>query len=649
MGFFYGKCKGVERVNYKVIFQPAGRNCRISRNETILDAARKNGIDIMAACGGGGTCGKCKVRVEAKESGQGDKEQEEYASAMTNVEKKLLTPAERYRGYRLACMTKARADLLVYVPRQSSNGTGIILEADRTKKLKCRPNVKSYELRLTPPTLEDFRDDQQRLFDGLLEQEPFLQGLELDIRILPQLSAQLRKEHWHVRAVVWGNRKVIAVQPAGKRELYGAAIDLGTTTLAASLLDLQSGRCLSDASRLNSQIRYGDDVISRISYTMLHENGLAELRDVIRQDIGELLTELARGQQIAVSDIYEVLLAGNTVMEHIFLGLDPQFIGKAPFISTLRTPVDLPAAYFGLPIAPAGNVHFLPIEAGFVGADNVAAILAQKPYRAQSVRLLIDIGTNGELVLGNKERLLSTSCATGPALEGAQIAFGMRAARGAIEKVRIDASSLEPVCRVIGKVQPRGICGSGIVDAIAEMVRTGILFSDGSFNPDSQTRRLRKTGRRSMEYVLVWREEAGLQQDITVTQKDVRAVQLAKGALYAGAIILMRHLGIHKLDHIVLAGAFGSYIDKQNALYIGMFPECPLKQIEAVGNAAGDGAKEALLNVDSRQEAAAIARKVEFIETANEADFQRVFFQGMMFARGKARMKYPMQGGAGDE
>lgn len=553
---------------------------------------------------------------------------------MTRKEQRYISSEKQREGFRLACQTKIHADMTVEV--QNTDSGGVIMESGRSFLVSCRPNVRQYEVELAPPTLEDFRDDCQRLFDGLRERDAALKELEIDHAVLKKLPGTLRKGKWHVSVAVLGGKTVVDVRAEPLEGVYGVSIDLGTTTLAASLSNLQNGRLLGRTSRMNTQIRYGDDVLSRVSYTMTQEDGLSVLSDAIRKDIQEMMKELAQDAGISLQDIFEVVIVGNTVMEHIFLGLDPQYIGKAPFISVLRKAVDIRADLAGLSIAPSGNVHFLPIEAGFVGADNVAVILAVRPHVQDKNVLVIDIGTNGEIVLGNRNRLLSTSCATGPALEGAQILCGMRAAPGAIEKVKIDPATGMPECRVIGNMKPKGICGSGIIDVIAEMLRAGILRSDGSFDRDVGFSRVRQVGPRSAEYILASSEETGGCGEIVITQKDVRAVQLAKGAIYAGARILMGKLGIEAPERIVLAGAFGSYIDVRNALYIGMFPEVPVHAIESAGNAAGEGARMALLDKECRMEAQEIARHVEFVEVANESSFQRIFFDGMMFHNGKS-------------
>jgi uncharacterized 2Fe-2S/4Fe-4S cluster protein (DUF4445 family) len=392
---------------------------------------------------------------------------------------------------------------------------------------------------------------------------------------------------------------------------------------------------------MNPQVKYGEDVMSRISYCMMNEEtGLKDLQDTIIEGLNTIAKQAAHKAGHSTEDISEMALVGNTAMHHILLGINPEYMGVAPFTPALHESVDVKADRFGIHILPAGNIHVLPIEAGFVGADNVGCLIADEPHKRKEMTLLIDIGTNGELVLGNKERLISCSCATGPALEGAQIEFGMRAAPGAIERVKIDPLTLEPIYKVIGNnlwsngeknMQAKGICGSAIIDVIAEMFRAGILKKNGQVNMDLKSPRLRKSEKGLNEYVLAWKQETSIDQDIVVNQKDVRAIQLAKGALYSGCLIMMRKLGIKSFDRLAVAGAFGSHIDKIAAMVIGMFPDCDLKKVKYIGNAAGDGARIALVNVDKRKEANEIARKVTYVELALEEDFNDRFGEAMQF------------------
>jgi uncharacterized 2Fe-2S/4Fe-4S cluster protein (DUF4445 family) len=374
---------------------------------------------------------------------------------------------------------------------------------------------------------------------------------------------------------------------------------------------------------------------------MLNEAaGLKELQDTIIEGLNTIAKQAAEKAGFKAEDISEMTLVGNTAMHHILLGINPEFTGVAPFTPALHRSVDVKADRFGIQILPSGNIHVLPIEAGFVGADNVGCLLADAPHKRKEMTLLIDIGTNGELVLGNREKLISCSCATGPALEGAQIEFGMRAAPGAIERVKIDPETLDATYKVIGtttwsdgkvNMQAKGICGSAIIDVIAEMFKAGIIKKNGQIDMAITSPRIRKSAKGMPEYVLAWKQETSVGQDIVVNQQDVRAIQLAKGALYSGCLIMMRRLGIAGFDRLAIAGAFGSHIDKEEAMVIGMIPDCDLKKVEYIGNAAGDGARIALLNVDKRKEANDVARRVEYVELALEEDFNDRFGEAMQF------------------
>jgi uncharacterized 2Fe-2S/4Fe-4S cluster protein (DUF4445 family) len=612
---------------------------------SLLQASRDLGADIEGPCGGTGKCGKCKVKIE---EGYFEKysitSQSSNLLPLTEQEKAVLTPDEQLDHYRLACCAIIQGDVLVFVPEQSSQAKQVILESSRGRSANLNPAVKKYYIEMKKATLDDYRDDYMRLKNALIENYSHLKDeFSVDYKVLLTLPNVLRESGWKVTVTLWNERNVIAVEPGRVEEAYGIAVDIGTTTIAAYLCDLNTGMLLKRDSLMNSQVRYGDDVISRISYCMMNEDGLARLHNLIIEDINKLIERMAEAAHVNCENIYELVLVFNTAMHHITLNIDPRYMGSSPFVSVIREPVDIKARELGIKIAEGGNVHCLPVEAGFVGADNVSVLIAEEPYKQDKMMLLIDIGTNGEINLGNRDCIMSTSCATGPALEGAQIKHGMRAAPGAIEGVKIDRHSFEPECKVIGgEVNSssqtgyiKGICGSGIIDAVACLFKAGIILPDGSFNKKLDIPRLRRSSEGKMEYVLVGAAETSAGQDITITQKDVRAVQLAKAALYAGAKILMQKRDVNKLDGVVLAGAFGSYINKESALLIGMFPDCALENVIAVGNAAGEGARLALLDKDKRLEAKEAASFVKFVETAAEADFQKHFFEAMYFPHAK--------------
>jgi uncharacterized 2Fe-2S/4Fe-4S cluster protein (DUF4445 family) len=633
-------------MTYNVVFQPEGLKGCVQKGKSILEAARDLGVDIDAPCGGSEICGKCKVKIgEGYFEKYGIESKPENLSPVSKHEITLLTEEELAGRYRLACCTKIMGDVVIFVPDLSGALKQVILETGRERAFNLNPNITKYHVRLTKPTLEDYRDDARRLIEGLQASFKSLQNeICIDYYCLLDLPDILRKSQWNVTATLLDKREIIAVEEGNVEKAYGIAIDLGTTTIAAYLCDLTTGEVLIRDSMVNPQVCFGDDVVSRITRIMNNEDGLKKMNFLIIEELNRLIERMAEAAGITPKIISEVVMVCNTAMHHIALNINPAYMGCSPFTSVVRSSLDIKARDLGLNILKGGNVHLLPIEAGFVGADNMAVLISEEPYKQDKRMLIIDIGTNGEIALGNKNRLLVTSCATGPALEGAQIKHGMRAASGAIEGVRIHEVSLEPSIKIIGddkwhggsfKINARGICGSGIIDAVAQLIKSGIVDKNGTILKNLTSPRIRKDDKGKMEYVLVWSYENELRMDITITQKDIRAVQLAKAALYAGARILLKKSGFEGIDEIVLAGAFGSFINKESALTIGMFPDCGHKNIISVGNAAGEGAKMALLDKDKRNEARELAGFIEFVEAAVDKDFQEYFCEAMSFHEAK--------------
>jgi uncharacterized 2Fe-2S/4Fe-4S cluster protein (DUF4445 family) len=630
---------------FKVIFQPAGRRGEIEEGTTILEAAQALGVDLEALCGNKKVCGKCKVRIE-----EGYSEKDNLESSMAHIipreptkdELKHIKP-EDGPGIRLACSCEIHGDLKVYVPERSRAGKQVVRKAAKELSIALDPAVKKYTIVLKAPTLHDMTTgDYERVLKAF-EENYGLKDLTFDYLVLKDLQDVLRAEDWMATFTVWMNKEIIKVEPGSVEVSYGLAVDIGTTTCVGYLCDLSTGKTINTESMMNPQVPYGEDVMSRITYAMTNPSGLKTMQDAIITGLNEIIekvvSEVKKDGPNPGFEIDDLTIVFNTAMHHIFLGLNPVYIGRSPFIPAVQRSMNIKARDLGLKINPAAYVHVLPIEAGFVGADNVGVLIAQEQYFQDEMVLVIDIGTNGELLLGNKDRVCSTSCATGPAFEGAQIKFGMRAAPGAIEKVKIDAMTKEPQYKVIGKsdwhthiegkINAKGICGSAIIDVIAEMFKAGIIDKTGKFVMDLDTNRVRKDSKGKPEYVLAWAEETSINQDITVTQGDVRALQLAKGALYAGAKLMMQKMGVTKLDRVELAGAFGSHIDREDSLTLGMFPDVPIDKIVVVGNAAGDGARMALLNKAKRTEADERARWVEFLEIATEPAFEKEFMQAM--------------------
>ncbi|HUI68446.1 MAG TPA: ASKHA domain-containing protein [Nitrospirota bacterium] len=627
---------------HKVIFQPSGRRGEIEEGKTILEAAQALGVDIEGLCGNKKVCGKCKVRIE---EGYFEKDNIDsgmtHLSPLTEAEKKHIKP-EDGPGIRLSCTAEVHGDIKVFVPERSRAGKQVVRKAAKELTIKLDPAVKKYNVDLVPPTLHDMTTGDWERVLKFLEDDYGLKGLTFDYLVLKDLQDLLRKGEWKATVTVWMDKEIIKVEPGFVEESYGLAVDIGTTTCVGYLTDLSTGKVVNTESMMNPQVPYGEDVMSRITYAMSNPRGLETMQKAIIQGLNEIIervvTEIRKDGPNPGHIIDDLTIVFNTAMHHIFLGLNPEYIGRSPFIPAVQSSLDLKARDLGLRINPAAYIHVLPIEAGFVGADNVGVLIAEEPYNQDENVLIIDIGTNGELLMGNRNKVCSTSCATGPAFEGAQIKFGMRAAPGAIETVEIDPATKEPRYKVIGKadwhthienVNAKGLCGSAIIQVVAEMFRAGIVDKSGRFVMDLGTPRVRKDADGKPEYVLAWASETSIGQDITITQGDVRALQLAKGALYTGAKLMMKRLGIATLDRVILAGAFGSHIDREASMTLGMFPDCSLDKVYAVGNAAGDGSRMALLNRDKRREANERARWVEFVEIATDPLFEREFMQAM--------------------
>jgi uncharacterized 2Fe-2S/4Fe-4S cluster protein (DUF4445 family) len=650
------------RPTHLVIFQPSGRQAHVAHGTTLLDAARQLGVDVDSICGGRQTCGKCKVLVETGAFAKHAIESAaEHATAAGAEERDYF--AQRGwgepNGARLSCAACVAGDLLVTVPPESQSHRSIIRKSASERVIAIDPILRQVFVEVEPHRLGERQGDWERLQDAL-RREWALDGLRIDLQALRLLGLALKAGKQRVTVVVWNDAEVIDVRAGYHEGVYGLAVDVGSTTVAAHLCDLRTGAVLATEAMMNPQVTFGEDLMSRVSYVMMHNDGLQKMHVAIIAGLNKLAGLAAHAAGLRARDIHELVVAGNTVMHHILLGLDPTDLGGAPFTLASHAPIDIKARELGLKLHPGANVHFMPLEAGHVGSDNVGVLVAEAPDQQDAIMLVIDVGTNAEILLGNRERLLSCSSPTGPAFEGAQIAHGQRAAPGAIERVRIDRVTGVPRFKVIGKdawsdalppdeIGATGICGSGIIEAVAELFMAGALRADGRFSSDwrleirdwevdgtespisnlqSPISRLRWNGAKA-EYILATADQTTTGREIVVTQDDVRNIQLAKGALYAGCKLLMRRRGVEKVDKIVLAGAFGSYIDPLHAMVLGLFPDCALDQVYAVGNAAGDGARIVLLSKARRVEAALAARRVEYVETAIDPAFQDEFVGAM--------------------
>jgi uncharacterized 2Fe-2S/4Fe-4S cluster protein (DUF4445 family) len=666
-----------------VIFQPSGRRGEVPKGVNIIEASRLLGVDIEALCGEKKVCGKCVVRIE-----DGHFEKYNMQSSMEHVspwqeeEAKFINKERRNKGFRLGCVAKITGDILVFVPEESRAGKQIVSKAARDINIEHNPAVKLYTVQLDSPTFENKIGDFERLCNGL-EREYGLNGLTIDILTLRQLPMVLRQENWLVTVSVWNNKEIIRIRPGRVEAAYGIAIDVGTTTCAGYLCNLQTMEVIGTSSLMNPQCKYGEDVMARITFHMTTPNGLQRMSDDIIEGLNELIgkaiadthppkkkVKKKKGEQgpdefievpeegktylrLTKEDIEDITIGFNTAMNHILLGLNPEYVGLAPFPPVIHHSLDIRARDLKININPSSYVFALPNEAGFVGGDNVGVLLAEEPYKHDETQLIIDIGTNGELVLGNRHKLISSSCATGPAMEGAQLSFGMRAAPGAIERIEIDPETHDVDYKVIGReatrkfskpeeMKAKGICGSGILDVLAELYRSGVITKTGVFNKKDlkDNPRFRKNADTGQpEFILAWKEESSIGKDIVITQKDVRQIQLAKGALYAGCKLMMKRMGIEKVDKVKIAGAFGTHVDRTKALVMGLFPDCKIENIFGVGNAAGDGCRAALLNVQKRVEANWCSRNVEYLELTVEPTFEQDFMEAMQLPH--MRDKFP--------
>ena len=629
----------------QVIFTPSGRRGRVPVGTTILDAARSLGVDIDAVCGSRGICGRCTVTPAF---GTFPKH------GITSAADHIAEPGQLERAYgeeqglpedrRLSCTATLLGDAVIDVPPESQVHRQVVRKDLAARAFEMDPVVRLYTVDVAEPDLATPTGDLGRLF-AALEAEQGLTDLRADLSVIRVLQSTLAAGGYRVTVAVHGARDVIAVWPGFHDRAFGVAIDVGSTTIAGHLVNLVTGDILASAGVMNPQIRFGEDLMSRVSYVMMHEGGEVELTTAVRKALDGLLAALANKTDIKRLEILELAIVGNPIMHHLLLGIDPTPLGSAPFALATDTAVSTTAAELGVYAHPGARVYVLPCIAGHVGADTAGVILAEEPHKAEAMTLVVDVGTNAELVLGNRDRLLAASSPTGPAFEGAQISSGQRAAPGAIERVRVDRATLEPRFRVIGVdawsdapdfadaleavgTGVTGICGSGIIEVIAELYLAGVITADGVIDGAAaeRTSRVVEDGR-TFGYVLHEPVEGGPR--IVITQNDVRAIQLAKAALYAGARLLMDQLAIDTVDEVRLAGAFGSQIDPLHAMVLGLVPDCDLERVRAAGNAAGTGALIALLSGAARREIEGVVRRVEKIETAVEPRFQEHFVEAM--------------------
>jgi uncharacterized 2Fe-2S/4Fe-4S cluster protein (DUF4445 family) len=624
---------------------PSGKRGHFPQGTPLLQAARSLGVDIDSVCGGRALCGRCQVLVAEGEFAKlGVSSSTASLTELSEPEMRFSKRAPLAAGRRLSCSARVLADVVIDVPESSQVHRQVVRKEADARAIELNPVVRLHYVEVKEPDMHDPSGDLRRLFEAL-EREWGLKNLVCDLAVLQVLQGVLRAGSWQVTVAVHAEKQIIGVWPGLREAIFGLAIDIGSTTIAAHLCNLTSGEVVASAGVMNPQIRFGEDLMSRVSYSMMNPGGDKLMTAAVREALNGLAVDVARSAGVTHEDILEATIVGNPIMHHLLLGIDPVELGGAPFALATDTSLTLRANVIDLKLHRNARVYVLPCIAGHVGADAAGMVLSERPDIGPEMTLLVDVGTNAEIVLGNQDRLLACSSPTGPAFEGAQISCGQRAAPGAIERVRIDPATLEPRFKVIGSdlwsddpefeksiagLGITGVCGSGIIEVIAEMYLAGIINQDGVLDGRLAARspRIVENGR-TFAYVL-HRAVAGQNTvEMKITQNDVRAIQLAKAALYAGVALLMDRLGIEGVDRIRLAGAFGSHIDVKYATILGMLPDCDLSHVRSAGNAAGTGARIALLDATSRGVIEDLVRRIEKVETAIEPRFQQHFVEAM--------------------
>jgi uncharacterized 2Fe-2S/4Fe-4S cluster protein (DUF4445 family) len=628
-----------------VLFMPSGKRGRFAVGTPVLDAARSLGVYVESVCGGRATCGRCQVEVQ-----EGNFAKHKIVSLATHLsergpkELRYASVRELPQRRRLSCSAQILGDLVIDVPQDTVINAQVVRKAASDRVIERNAAVQLCYVEVDEPDMHKPLGDLDRL-KAMLEKDWGWRDLLIAPHLIPQVQGILRKGNWGVTAAIHRDMDssrpfIVSLWPGLKNEAYGIACDIGSTTIAMHLVSLLSGRLAASSGTSNPQIRFGEDLMSRVSYVMMNPDGREAMTKAVREAVNALIGNVCEESNVDRNDILDAVFVGNPIMHHLFLGIDPTELGQAPFALAVSGALQYWAHEIGIHVNRGARLYTLPCIAGHVGADAAGATLSEGPDRQDKMMLLVDVGTNAEIVLGNKDRVVAASSPTGPAFEGAEISSGQRAAPGAIERVRIDPETLEPKFRVIGvdqwsddpafaeavaAVGVTGICGSAIIEVVAEMYLSGIISEDGVVDGSmaAKSPRIIQTGR-TFSYLLHSGEPR-----ITVTQNDVRAIQLAKAALYAGVKLLMEKQGIEEVDTIRFAGAFGSFIDPKYAMVLGLIPDCDLAEVKAVGNAAGTGALMALLNRNHRREIELTVSRIEKIETALEPHFQQLFIDAM--------------------
>ena len=629
---------------FPVVFLPSGRRGEFAAGTPLLEAARQLGVDIDSVCGGRGLCGRCQIHCMTGDFPKHSMTASiDHLSAFTETERRFeARKGVLATGRRLSCHALIEGPLLIDVPPESQVHRQVVRKSAVAREIDLDLDFRLHYVTVSAATLDDGGSDLSRLKQALADQWG-LADLIYDTSVLAQVHTAIVEGEGDVTVAVFFDEArpcIGAVWPGLVDTVYGIAMDIGSTTVALHLTDLTTGDVIASNGAMNPQIRFGEDLMSRVSYVLMQPEGAGEMTREIRATVNQLIAEAAAEAGIETAHIVEMAVAGNPIMHHLFLGVDPSPLGSAPFELAIDEALLLPARELGLAICPGGRLYLPPCIAGHVGADTTSVILSEQPYKSEEITLIVDIGTNAEIVLGNERKLLACSSPTGPAFEGAQLSCGQRATAGAIERVRIDPDTLAVRYRVIGselwsdnpefaasvaEMNITGICGSGIIEAIAEMYLAGVLTRDGVIRAElaETSDRVIPDGR-TFAFELI-----GGEIPVRITQNDVRQIQLAKAALYAGVKLLMDRFPVETIDRIKIAGAFGSNIDVKYAMVLGLIPDCALDQVVSVGNAASTGVRIALLNQTARAELEAVVEDVEKVETATEADFQQYFVDAM--------------------
>ncbi len=608
-----------------IALMPSGRRGQVPRGTNLLEAARRLGVELESICAGRQTCGKCQVVVETGHFPKhGLTSAADHLTPMDGREAKYLLDHQLAAGRRLACACEATGDLLLLVPEESQARKQIIAKAATDRAIDVQPAVRQVYVEVAPATLDSHVGDWERLQAALAEQHG-LRDLTIDLSALAALQPALAQGRHAVTVAVWHDRAVLRVQPGYSEGAYGLAADIGSTTIVVHLCDLRTGAVLATEASMNPQVRFGEDLMSRVSYVMMHPDGTEKMHRAVITTLNDLARKAAQAAGVKTDDVLDAVLVGNPVMHHLLLGLSPVELGGAPFALALNSALDLKAAELGLRLNPAARAHVLPCIAGHVGADNVAVQLAEAPHQQDDLMLIVDVGTNGEIVLGNRDWLMTCACSAGPAFEGAGVVSGMRATRGAIEEVWINSRTHEPTYRVIGGGPPRGLCGSGLISLLAELFITGVADKGGNLDLGVSPRV--RAGEHGPEYVVAWASETAHGRDIVISKVDIDNLMRAKAAIYAGFNVLAQSVGLElsQVERLLIGGSFGKYINVEKAVQIGLLPDMPWDHFQFLGNTSAMGAYLALLSRDARVAVRAAAEKMTYLELSADNTFYDAF------------------------